>query len=56
MAFLIHGYSADSWVSFLTREVMEKATSYVEAWQALSKPRLLAPVYFILGGTQPGEV
>ncbi|XP_050714635.1 acid ceramidase-like isoform X2 [Eriocheir sinensis] len=43
------------WVSFLTREVMEKATSYTEAWQALSTPRLLAPVYFILGGTQPGE-
>lgn len=43
-------------MSFLTREVMENATNYTEAWQALSTPRLLAPVYFILGGTQPYEV
>lgn len=45
-----------SWVAFLTREVMQEATSYEEAQIKLSKTRLLAPVYFILGGTQPGEV
>ncbi|XP_063873355.1 LOW QUALITY PROTEIN: acid ceramidase-like [Scylla paramamosain] len=43
------------WVSFLTREVMETATTYQEARDGLSSPRLLAPVYFILAGTQPGE-
>ncbi|XP_069167788.1 acid ceramidase isoform X1 [Procambarus clarkii] len=43
------------WVSFLTREVMEEAKTYEEAKLMLSKTRLLAPVYFILGGTKPGE-
>lgn len=43
------------WVSFLTREVMETATTYQDARDALASPRLLAPVYFILAGTQPGE-
>lgn len=48
--------SVNSWVSFLTREVMETATTYQDARDALASPRLLAPVYFILAGTQPGEV
>ncbi|XP_068209905.1 acid ceramidase-like [Palaemon carinicauda] len=43
------------WVSFLTREVMENAESYDEAKSLLSKTRLLAPVYFILGGAKPKE-
>lgn len=42
-----------SWVAFLTREVMEEAASYDEAQTKLSKTRLLAPVYFILGGIKP---
>lgn len=44
-----------SWVAFLTREVMQEAKSFAEAQTKLSKTRLLAPVYFILGGIQPGE-
>lgn len=44
------------WVAFLTREVMEEATSYEEARNKLSHTKLLAPVYFILGGAKPGEV
>ncbi|XP_069167810.1 acid ceramidase isoform X2 [Procambarus clarkii] len=44
-----------SWVSFLTREVLEVASSYKEAQTKLMKTRLMAPVYFILGGAQPGE-
>lgn len=44
-----------SWVSFLTREVMQEAKDYEDAKRMLSKTRLLAPVYFILGGTKPGE-
>ncbi|XP_068210078.1 acid ceramidase-like [Palaemon carinicauda] len=46
---------SQSWVSFLTREVMQEAKDYEDAKQILSKTRLLAPVYFILGGTKPGE-
>lgn len=43
-------------MSFLTREVMEEATTYEEAKLMLSHTRLLAPVYFILGGAKAGEV
>ncbi|KAG7166271.1 Acid ceramidase-like 2 [Homarus americanus] len=43
------------WVSFLTREVMEEAKTYKEAKFMLSHTRLLAPVYFILGGVKSGE-
>lgn len=43
------------WMAFITREVMEQANSYEEAKYTLSHTRLLAPVYFILGGVQPGE-
>nr|XP_053635847.1 acid ceramidase-like [Cherax quadricarinatus] len=44
-----------SWVTFLTREVLETAENYDEAQAKLSKTRLLAPVYFILGGIHPRE-
>ena len=44
------------WMSFLTREVMENAETYEEAKIMLSKPRLLAPVYFILGGVNSSQV
>ncbi|XP_042226882.1 acid ceramidase-like isoform X2 [Homarus americanus] len=44
-----------SWVSFLSREIMEEVENYEEAQTRLIKTRLLAPVYFILGGTQPGQ-
>ncbi|XP_071541324.1 acid ceramidase-like [Panulirus ornatus] len=43
------------WVSFLTREVMENAKTYEEAKHMFSHTRLLAPVYFILGGAKKGE-
>ncbi|CAL4066544.1 unnamed protein product [Meganyctiphanes norvegica] len=51
---LFHDHK-QKWVAFLTREVMETANSYEEAEKQLSNPRLLAPVYFILGGTKPGQ-
>uniref|UniRef100_A0A2P2HY28 ceramidase n=2 Tax=Hirondellea gigas TaxID=1518452 RepID=A0A2P2HY28_9CRUS len=44
-----------SWVAFLSRDVMEHAGSYEEAKQMLSSTRLIAPVYFILAGTQPRQ-
>lgn len=46
---------SQKWVGFLTREVMEDAKDYDEAKSMLSHTRLLAPVYFILGGAQPGQ-
>ncbi|KAJ1101307.1 hypothetical protein NDU88_006377 [Pleurodeles waltl] len=43
------------WMSFLTRPVLKNATSYEDARNQLMKTKLLAPVYFILGGNQSGE-
>lgn len=43
------------WIAFITREVMEQADSYEAAKYTLSHSRLLAPVYFILGGAQRGQ-
>ncbi|MCI4395096.1 hypothetical protein PGIGA_G00176490 [Pangasianodon gigas] len=43
------------WMSFLTRSVLENATSYAEAKKLLSDTKLLAPAYFILGGNRSGE-
>lgn len=43
------------WMGFLTRSVLENATSYEEASSLLSQTKLLAPVYFILGGNQTGQ-
>ncbi|XP_053314987.1 acid ceramidase [Spea bombifrons] len=44
-----------SWMSFLTRSVLENATSYDEAKALLSKTQILAPAYFILGGNKSGD-
>ncbi|XP_065110587.1 acid ceramidase [Paramisgurnus dabryanus] len=43
------------WMSFLTRSVLENATSYENAKAMLSDTKLLAPAYFILGGNQTGQ-
>uniref|UniRef100_A0A8B9DSU3 Acid ceramidase n=1 Tax=Anser cygnoides TaxID=8845 RepID=A0A8B9DSU3_ANSCY len=43
------------WMGFLTRAVLENATSYQDAKEKLAKTRLLAPAYFILGGKNSGE-
>ncbi|KAH3838775.1 hypothetical protein DPMN_112190 [Dreissena polymorpha] len=43
-------------MSFLSRETMESAGSYQEARDKLANTQLIAPAYFILGGTKPGEV
>jgi len=50
------GDRSDSWVSFLTRQVLENATNYQQARHLLTNTIVLAPVYFILGGTKPSEV
>ncbi|KAG8453733.1 hypothetical protein GDO86_000382 [Hymenochirus boettgeri] len=51
----ILGKHDGSWMSFLTRSVLENATSYDEAKTLLSKTKLLAPAYFILGGNKSEE-
>ncbi|CAM4498254.1 hypothetical protein PO909_014974 [Leuciscus waleckii] len=43
------------WMSFLTRSVLENATSYESAKALLADTKLLAPAYFILGGNQTGQ-
>ncbi|GAB1600649.1 acid ceramidase-like [Argonauta hians] len=43
------------WSGFLTRETLTSATSYKMAKDMLSKTELLAPVYYILGGTKSKE-
>uniref|UniRef100_A0A667WJA7 Acid ceramidase n=1 Tax=Myripristis murdjan TaxID=586833 RepID=A0A667WJA7_9TELE len=43
------------WMSFLTRSVLENATSYEDAKNRLAQTKLLAPAYFILGGNQTGQ-
>ncbi|XP_077574828.1 acid ceramidase [Stigmatopora nigra] len=43
------------WMSFLTRSVLENATSYEEAKFQLAQTKLLAPAYFILGGNATGQ-
>jgi len=43
------------WMGFLTRSVMENATSYSQALDMLQNTVMLSPAYFILGGTKSGE-
>ncbi|CAH1277543.1 ASAH1 [Branchiostoma lanceolatum] len=42
-------------MAFLTRETLEHATSFEEAETMLTNKPLVAPAYFILGGTKSGE-
>lgn len=42
-------------LSFVTRKVMENATSFQEAVDILSTHDLIAPCYFIVAGVHPGE-
>jgi len=51
----ILGIRSGSWTTFLMRDVLEKANSYEEAVNLLSKTQILAPVYFIVGGVRPFE-
>ncbi|XP_055779843.1 acid ceramidase-like [Salvelinus fontinalis] len=51
----ILGHRDGMWMSFLTRSVLENATSYEEAKKLLAQTKLLAPAYFILGGNQTGQ-
>ncbi|XP_077558208.1 acid ceramidase-like [Haemaphysalis longicornis] len=49
------GDHSQHWVGFLTRQLMENGTDYENAMNTLSTSKLLAPVYFIVAGTKPGE-
>uniref|UniRef100_A0A3Q0SUW1 Acid ceramidase n=1 Tax=Amphilophus citrinellus TaxID=61819 RepID=A0A3Q0SUW1_AMPCI len=51
----ILGQRDGMWMSFLTRSVLENATSYEEAKSRLAQTKLLAPAYFILGGNSTGQ-
>ncbi|XP_014641771.1 PREDICTED: acid ceramidase isoform X1 [Ceratotherium simum simum] len=43
------------WIGFIIRSVLENSTSYEEAKNILTKTKILAPAYFILGGNKSGE-
>lgn len=45
-----------SWAGFLMREVLDQAPGYPEALATLATTKLLAPVYFILGGNASEQV
>jgi len=49
------GISKGQWMGFLTRDTLLKAENYQAAVDMLSKTELLAPAYFIVGGTKSGE-
>jgi acid ceramidase len=49
------GDNSQSWMTLLVREVMENVDSYDEAIQKLSTTKLLAPVYYIVGGNSSGQ-
>jgi acid ceramidase len=52
----ILGDRKSRWMGFLTRLVMENATSYEMAKELLSNEPMLAPAYFIIGGNSSGQV
>uniref|UniRef100_A0A5F8H2E8 Acid ceramidase n=1 Tax=Monodelphis domestica TaxID=13616 RepID=A0A5F8H2E8_MONDO len=51
----ILGQRDEMWIGFLTRRVLENATSYEDAKNMLIKNKILAPAYFIVGGNKSGE-
>ncbi|XP_030620888.1 N-acylsphingosine amidohydrolase (acid ceramidase) 1a [Chanos chanos] len=51
----ILGMRDGMWMSFLTRSVLENATSYEDARKDLAQTKLLAPAYFILGGNRTDQ-
>jgi len=51
----IEGDHSGHWLGFLTRDVMENATSFQEAFNLLSNTKMLAPAYFILGGNSSSQ-
>lgn len=53
--WLLGDHSA-KWAGFLMRDVLEEADGYPEALHTLTTTKLLAPVYFILGGNSTGQV
>jgi hypothetical protein len=44
------------WPTFLGREVLDSQMTFDEALVALSKPTILAPIYYIVGGPGQREV
>ncbi|XP_064607655.1 acid ceramidase-like [Liolophura sinensis] len=51
----ILGDHSGQWMGFLTRQTLENSHSFEEAKKNLTNTKMLAPAYFILGGTKPGE-
>ena len=52
----ILGNRSIQWMSFLTRQTLEKSVDYEDARTTLKEAKLLAPAYFIVGGNKTGQV
>jgi acid ceramidase len=50
------GDRSGKWAGFLMRDVLEQAGGYDEALSLLMNSKLLAPVYFIVGGNSSSQV
>lgn len=46
---------SQKWATFLARDIMESNMTFEEALVALSSPKLLAPLYYIVGGPESGQ-
>ena len=44
-----------TFLSITTSQVLEKAESYEEAFEMLKSTKITAPVYYIVGGSKPGQ-
>ncbi|KAK2182128.1 hypothetical protein NP493_365g00072 [Ridgeia piscesae] len=51
----ILGNRSIQWMSFLTRQTLEKSVDYEDARTTLKEAKLLAPAYFIVGGNKTGQ-
>jgi len=51
----LDGQSNGQMVAFLSRQTFENATNYDSAMETFSNAELVAPIYFIIGGTKKNE-
>lgn len=43
------------WPTLLARDIMEAGLNFEDSLNALQKPTLVAPIYYIVGGPEPGQ-
>ncbi|XP_022685791.1 acid ceramidase-like [Varroa jacobsoni] len=53
--WLIFGQRDLQWLGFLARDILERGLTFDESRANLTAAKMIAPVYFILGGNKPGQ-